>query len=68
MKAYRLASLLICMVVGFPLISSLGWAADYQETRNTLCGLKGVDVVIEHLRPEIEKDGLTTSQIRRESG
>ena len=66
MKAYRMTSILICIVAGFTFISSLGWAADYQETRNTLRGLKGVDVVIENIRPEIENDGLTTSQIRND--
>ena len=48
------------------LTTSLAWAVDDQSSQETLVGLKGVRVVIEPLKPEIESDGLKESQIQND--
>jgi hypothetical protein len=39
------------------------WAADLPENRATLRGIAEIAVVVERLDPEVERDGLTQSQL-----
>ena len=58
MKIVRLAALLL---IG----SNAGlMALDTTEERATLCGIKTIDVVVEELRTDEIRDGLTKDQIR----
>jgi hypothetical protein len=50
--------------LAFTLICANAYAQDNESTRNTLRGLKGVDVLIERLDQQILKDGLTVDSIR----
>ena len=43
------------------------WASDDTADRETLRGLKGIGLRIEPLEPEIERDGLATSQLRADA-
>ena len=63
MKAYRYISFLGIVLI-LTLISPLVFAMDTESTRATLKGFTGMMVVIEAITPEIEKDGLTKSQIQ----
>jgi len=40
------------------------WAGDDEHTRATLRGVEGVKVVIEYLKPEVERAGLTVQQLQ----
>jgi len=44
--------------------SSVAFAKYYKDNKVTLRDLKGVGVLIEYLKPEIRKDGLTEGQIK----
>lgn len=62
MKTYnRIGFILILIMLS---TSSFVFAKYYSDNKETLRGLKGVFVLIEPLKPEIEKDGLTESQIQ----
>lgn len=43
------------------------FAQDDEETRLTLRGFQGVHVVVEQLSPTIEKDGLSTNQLQKDT-
>jgi hypothetical protein len=47
--------------------ASYGLAQDDEDTRPTLRGFPGVHVVVEQLNPQIEKDGLTTNQLQKDT-
>jgi hypothetical protein len=51
-------------VVVFLFWAPIAHADDDENTRPSLRGLKGVAVIIEDLKPEIEQNGLTVSAIR----
>jgi hypothetical protein len=40
------------------------WATDSERTRATLRGVEGVHVVVEDLRPDVERAGLTRQQLQ----
>lgn len=42
------------------------WPLDIPATRATLKGIPTVEVIVEHLRPEAERDGLTRALLQRE--
>jgi hypothetical protein len=42
----------------------MAWLFDDETSRKSLKGVKGVQVVVESIKPEIEKDGLTTTQVQ----
>jgi hypothetical protein len=48
-------------------LASSGFAQDDADTRPTLRGFSGVYVVVEPLSPQIEKEGLTTDQLQKET-
>ena len=52
-----------CIFVFF-LFASPGRAGDDEKSRMSLRGLKGMQVVVEHLEPEVEQHGLTTSALQ----
>lgn len=43
------------------------FAQDDEQTRPTLRGFQGVQVIVEPLRPQIEKDGFTTNQLQKDT-
>ncbi len=45
-------------------VSRLVGQGDNESTRNTLAGLTGMYVLVEHIPDEAERDGLDTTQIR----
>src|SRR6266704_3096051 len=45
-------------------VSPLVGQGDNESTRNTLAGLTGMYVLVEHIPDEAERDGLDTTQIR----
>jgi hypothetical protein len=47
--------------------ASSGLAQDDEDTRPTLRGFPGVHVAVEPLNPQIEKDGLTTNQLQKDT-
>jgi hypothetical protein len=47
--------------------ASYGLAQDDEDTRPTLRGFPGVYVVVEPLSPQIERDGLTTDQVQKDT-
>jgi hypothetical protein len=52
-------------VVLFLLLAPIAHAIDSEDTRSSLRGLKGVEVIIDlSPRPEVEQNGLTASAIR----
>jgi hypothetical protein len=60
---------LVFMVLALMELRSLTpvFAQDDKLSRQTLRGIKGVHVVIEFLKPEIEEDGLTEDRLRKEA-
>lgn len=66
MKQYRYLISILCIVLGFTYISSLVFADDNEFTRSTLKGVQGMGIFIENVNPDIEKDGLTRDQIRKD--
>src|SRR6266550_4123844 len=50
----------LCAVVVPPLVGQ----GDDETTRNTLAGLKGVQVLVESIKDEVQRDGLRESQIQ----
>jgi len=63
MKTYSRIGFILILVMLLT-SSSFAFAEYYTDQKETLRGLTGVFVLIENLDPEIEKDGLTRSQIR----
>lgn len=57
----------ISFILPFVNLVSNGLAQDDEETRLTLRGFPGVHVAIERLSPAIEKEGLTTSQLQKDT-
>jgi hypothetical protein len=51
----------IVFALGFP-----AWALDAPQARATLKGITAIKVVVESLGPDVEKDGLTSEQVRAE--
>src|SRR5438034_777368 len=47
--------------------AGMAFGQSRQEQRATLRGLKGIVVAIEDLEPEIEREGLTSAQIRTDA-
>ena|SRR2546426_8549737 len=43
------------------------WADDSEHTRTTLRGLQGVYVIIEDLKPEVERAGLARQQLQTDA-
>ena len=65
MKSYQRIGFLLCINALLTLASSLVFAYSADErARSTLAGLKGVHVAVENLGPDIEKEGLTQTQIQ----
>jgi hypothetical protein len=64
MKACWRISFLLALSAFLTSVNTLAFAADEELSRATLRGLKGVYVAVEDLDPEIERDGLTRSQIQ----
>jgi hypothetical protein len=56
---------MVGIVQGFIILGMVGqaWAPDYNVSRDTLKGIEGIAVLIEHLRPEVEQAGLTRKQL-----
>lgn len=52
------------LVVVFLFSITIAQADDNENSRSSLRGLKGVHVVVEHLPPEVEQNGLTASAIQ----
>jgi hypothetical protein len=57
----------IAFTLSFLNLASNGFAQDDENTRPTLRGFQGVHVVVEQLSPPIEKDGLTKSQLQKDT-
>ena len=55
---------ILLQLVVFWLAPVLGLAHDDKYSRESLRGLRGVQVVVEDLRPEVEQAGLTKAMIR----
>jgi hypothetical protein len=55
---------LIAFIIMLLILPGTVWGADADSDRTTLQGIKGVFVSIKNIEPEIEKDGLTKSQIQ----
>src|SRR5437867_2429316 len=72
MAAYAQMTTRICRVLmGLAVLwgiiglsATRSWAQDDELARATLRRLQGVEVIIEHLRPEIEQAGLTGQQLQ----
>jgi hypothetical protein len=62
MRGYKRISFIISIVMFLSLIN-LG-SASFAGDAEILRGLEGIDVVVEYLKPEIERDGLLTSTLR----
>ena len=60
MKTVLATIALLCAVVVPPLVSQ----GDDETTRNTLADLKGVQVLVESIKDEVQRDGLRESQIQ----
>ncbi len=59
--------ILIALILSFFHLPSNGLAQDDEETRLTLQGFQGVYVVVQQLSPIIEKNGLTTDQLQKDT-
>ncbi len=60
LSEFRASHIVIVMVVLLMVLPAMVWGIDEE----TLQGIKGVGVVVEDINPEIEKNGLSTSQIQ----
>ena len=60
MKTVLAALALLFAAVVLPLVGQ----GDDETTRNTLAGLKGVHVLVESIKDEVQRDGLRESQIQ----
>jgi len=58
----RLVGAVLSALLGLAVVP--GWALDTAGNRATLRGLLGVRVVVEDIKPEIERAGLTKSQLQ----
>ena len=59
----RAIHIIIAMVM-LLILPGMAWLFDDETSRESLQGIKGVRVVVESIKPEIEKDGLTITQIQ----
>jgi hypothetical protein len=57
-KTCSLAAVLVLVGMG------TAWPSDTKRDRETLKGLKAIAVVVEDLKPEAERDGITQSQLQ----
>jgi hypothetical protein len=55
---------IITVMVVLLILPGMVWGFNSETTRKTLQGIKGVNVTVDDINPEIEKDGLTRSQIQ----
>ena len=62
----RVLSWFICFSVFFLIWPTWVFPLDNAQTRTSLRGLQGIYVIVEDLKPEVEKDGLTRRQIEME--
>src|SRR5207249_4173290 len=63
----RISRVLLGLVVLWGIIGlSWGgsWAGDSEADRATLRGVEGVDVLVEALKPEVERAGVTRQQLK----
>jgi hypothetical protein len=58
---------LVAFFIFFLNLASNAFAQDDADTRATLRDFSGVYVVVEPLSPQIEKEGLTTDQVQRDT-
>jgi hypothetical protein len=64
MKVYQRVSFVLGIMVFLTLSSSSVFAAKQKFSQSMSDALKGVYFAVEELNPEIERDGLTTNQIK----
>ncbi len=67
MKKARYWIVLMVAVLALAKLHSLAFAQDTELSRQTLRGLQGVQVLVEDLKPEIERGGLTKQQLQRDT-
>ena len=66
-KSIKCYFILTALAFSFLNLDSKVFAQDDELTRPTLRGFQGVHVVVEPLSPTIEKDGLSTNQLQKDT-